>query len=182
MIYFSIPYSVKKNIGNYYNNQMSRLKSDADFCLFIDGDATFTTVFWGHQLYEIINKYKEVSVFTACTNRVGCRWQIANNVDVDSNDIAYHRRFGEFIKNIYNVDCEDVTLKRPYLSGVCFMLQKRIWKKIGGFKPDGMLGIDNYFHKAVKKCGEKVYLMKGVYVYHWYRGGGANIYNTSHLK
>ena len=181
MIYFQIPYSTEKDIGKYYNAAMRKLSNDKDYCLFIDGDACFTTTFWGHQIDNIIKKYNNVGLFTACTNRVYCKWQIADGVDVVTNDLAYHRRFGTFISDLYYDSCLDVTDKRPYLSGVLILVQKRLWKAIGGFKENGMLGIDNYLHKDAKSKGFKVMLMQGVYVYHWYRND-KSVNDTSHLK
>ena len=57
------------------------------------------------------------------------------------------------------------------LSGVLILVKKSVWKKVGGFKEGEMLSVDNDIHQKVKLAGEKVGLMKGIYVQHWYRGG-----------
>jgi GT2 family glycosyltransferase len=59
------------------------------------------------------------------------------------------------------------------------LIQKRLWKKIGGFLENGMLGVDNDLHTKVIKSNEKLYLMRGVYLYHWYRW--PNYKDKSHL-
>ena len=64
------------------------------------------------------------------------------------------------------------------LSGVMIMAQKKTIKDTP-FKEEGMLGVDNSFHKDLQAKGLKIGLMKGLYIYHWHRGG-AN--TTDHLE
>jgi hypothetical protein len=45
-----------------------------------------------------------------------------------------------------------------------------------GFE-SGFLGVDNAYHAAVAKAGFTVHVLRGLYVYHWYRGDG----DRSHL-
>ena len=54
------------------------------------------------------------------------------------------------------------------ISGVVMLIKKSVWRKAGGFK-SGFLGIDNDFHQRVVKLGDKVGVMRGIYVYHCYR-------------
>ena len=56
------------------------------------------------------------------------------------------------------------------MSGVVILLSKKTWALLGGFA-DGFLGVDNAIHQAARDRGFPVYLMEGVYVYHWYRAG-----------
>jgi len=178
MIYYSIPYDVNKNIGKYYNSFMSLLPSNNDWACFIDGDAIFTTSKFGTQLNDIINKYQNVGVFVAVTNRIGCSWQKAPEVNADINDMSYHREIGNVLyKTKYNL-CEDVTYKTNYLSGVMFLIKKSVWEKIGRFKDKGILGVDNDLHIKCQNNNILVYKMEGVYVYHWYRN---NINTINHL-
>lgn len=169
MIYYSIPYSLSKNIGKAYNHECDRLPDDNDWICFTDGDARFVTPYYGHQLHSIIQRYPDCKLFTAVTNRVGTEYQcIPNMWDVEEYD--KHVKKGHQLYELYNTECEDITHKEP-LSGVVILIQKSEWKRVGGFKENGMLGIDNAIHKNVKEQGGKVMLMKGVYVFHYYRGG-----------
>ena len=61
-----------------------------------------------------------------------------------------------------------------------FIVKKSAWDKIGGAKKTGMLAVDNDIHAKIKKNRLKFGLIKGLYVYHWYRGGDKN--NNKHLK
>ncbi len=54
------------------------------------------------------------------------------------------------------------------MSGVVILLSKQTWIQLGGFA-SGFLGVDNAIHQAARDHGHRVYLMEGVYVYHWYR-------------
>ena len=179
MIFYSIPWDSTKNIGKYYNQFMEILPSENDFACFIDGDAMMLNTYFGKQLETYIEKYPECGIFTCMANRIGCEWQRAGNWY--SNDIQEHRMIAETL-NKGNYEIEDVTDKpeRKVMGGVMILIKKATWQKIGKFKDQGMLGIDNDIHWKAQKTGEKLYLMKEVYVFHWYRGG--NQLDKQHLK
>jgi glycosyltransferase involved in cell wall biosynthesis len=180
MIYYSIPWDSSMNIGRYYNQFMSSLPDDGVAC-FIDGDATFTTVNFGKQLEAVLEANPQCGLFVGLTNRVGCTWQIADGVDIESNDLAYHREVGARLSQEHWATCVPVPNDpTKLLSGVLILLRKSLWSKVGGFPEQGMLGVDNELHRRVTKLGEPILLMKGVYVYHWYRGGNKD--EKSHLK
>ena len=172
MIYYHQPYNVDKNIGQYYNEAMEMLPNDHDFCCFTDGDSMFTTNTYGHAMLDYTLKYPECGVFVCMTNRIGCEWQKQPGVNRDDHDIRYHRRLGEKIQAEQYGKITDVS-NVPHgsvLGGVLMLVRKDVWRKIGGFKSHGILGVDNHLHWSCQEHGEKVYLMKGIYVYHWYRG------------
>jgi len=157
-----------KNIGKAYNACMELLPNDDDWACFLDHDAMFTTQDWNHQLYEIIDANPEYSCFTAMTNRIGNPDQRFAWVDTNNHDIVYHRGLGTEAQSQFRLDVKDIT-KRQTLSGVVILVQKSAWKKAGGFEEEGFLGVDNHFDIAIRKEGMKTGLMKGIYVYHWYR-------------
>jgi len=176
-IFHIIPWNSSKNIGKSYNESMSLIRNN-DWVCFLDGDAVHTTPFFGVRIEEVIKNNQQYSMFTCYTNRVGCPWQIAPNVDKTTNDQKYHREFGEqlWVKNTHKV--VDVTNNSP-LSGVLILIKKSAWGTVGGFKEDKMLTIDNDIHLKFKQNKLKVGLMQGIYVQHWYRGGDMN--NKKHL-
>ena len=177
----SIVWNTDKNIGVSYNKEMESLPSDDDFRCFIDGDACFTTDFWGKQLEDIVSKYKNCGCFVGVTNRIGCLWQRVEGVDWDNNDMAYHRKVGNIMFDTRYTDITDVSNvpKGEVQGGVLILLKKSVWKRVGGFKENGILGIDNDLHWKLQDHNEPVYMMNGVYVYHWYRGGYMT--NKKHL-
>lgn len=171
-IAYHIPYNVDKNIGAYYNWAMEMLPNDFDFCCFVDGDSMFTTLTYGHNILDYIEKYPECGVFVCMTNRIGCEWQRQPGVDRNDHDMRYHRKLGEKIQAENYSKIQDVSQipEGGPLGGVLMLVRKDVWKKIGGFKANGILGVDNHLHWSCKEHGEKVYLMKAQYRYHWYRG------------
>jgi GT2 family glycosyltransferase len=169
MIIYPSPYSTEKNIGKHYNQVMSILPNSSDWACFIDGDAMFTTIDFGHQIEAVIKNNPDCGLFTAMTNRVGTKYQCVKGM-WDENDMRKHRMKGEELKKQHNTKCIDITDLSP-ISGVVILLKKQIWEKVAGFEENNMLGIDNSIHYRVANRGLKVKLMLGVYVYHWYRGG-----------
>ncbi len=177
MIYYSTPYNSDKNIGKYYNQFMKLLPNDNDFVCFVDGDAMFTTHFFGTQIEDITKKYPDCGLFTAMTNRVGTKYQCVPNM-WDNNDMQDHWTIGKNLYNHYYDDTINIT-KSPPLSGFLILLRKKEWKHAGGFLEDKMLGIDNSIHYRVRDFGGQVKLMTGVYLMHYYRGG--DMANKEHL-
>ena len=175
MIYYSVPYNSDKNIGEYYNS-FAKLLSANDYMCFIDADTIFTTYDYGTLIENVVKRYPEVDAFTCCTNRVACKWQIAEGVNPVTDDIVYHRNFGKYRQEKYGTECVDVTNKddKKLFSGLFLLIKKSAWDKIGGAISEGMLKVDNDIHKKLKKAGLLFYQMKGLYLYHWYRGGDRN--------
>ena len=169
-IFYTIGWNSEKNIGSYYNDFMKLLPDNAWMCA-IDGDAMFTTVDFGKQLELIIENYPECGCFTAMTNRIGCLWQQQPGVLWDENNIDKHRKIGHSVQASNYLTIQDVSHvpTEEVLGGVLILLSKKIWREIGGFKKTGLLGVDNDLHWKCMEHHKKVYLMKGVYLYHWYR-------------
>ena len=177
-IFYNMPWSSEKNIGKAYNDFAALVPDDAWIC-FMDGDTMPSTPFYGQQIEDIIHDHPEVGAFTCVTNRIGCPWQLAP-VDWQSDDMRYHRNMGEELKAQFGTDIEDVTGKKHLMSGHFLCIKKSVWKAMGGAPESGMLGVDNDIHRAIRRTGHRLYLAKGLYLYHWYRGGDKSY--TMHLK
>lgn len=174
MIYYSQPYSTEKDIGDYYNKAMGLLKPN-DWMVFTDGDTIFTTPDYGSVIDSAINKYGD-GIYTCYTNRVGCNWQVYPAEWAD-DDYSKHRQVGNTLRLCYYDECEEHTTSQ-LMSGHCIIVSKKVWDKIGGCK-NGILGVDNDIHMKAQKHKIPVRLIKGLYVYHWYRGGKDD---KSHLE
>lgn len=176
MIITVIPYcpeEKEKDLGYAYNQAMERVNDD-DWICFLDHDAMFTTPDWYKQMEEIIRDYPDGGIYTVYTNRIGCPWMIAPNVDVHIHDQLYHRKKGKEISDQYWCQIEDKSdVKFDLMSGVVILTSKKTWKEVGGFK-GGFLGVDNDYHVRMRKHNKRVILMKGIYVYHWYRDSFVN--------
>lgn len=176
-IHFYLVYDRGGNIGKCYNNFMN-LIPDGDYACLMDNDAMLTTYGAGEQLYRIAEKYPRCGLFVALANRIGCPWQRSGNWD--SDNIIEHRAHGLKLQGMFYDKIRDVTHEKFPFSGFLMLISKRVWKKVGGFKEDGVLGVDNDMHLRTRKAGEKVYLMRGIFLYHFYRGG--KMHDKSHFK
>ena len=182
MIYTTMPYNLDKNIGVYYNDFMSMLPNDDDFACFVDSDAMFLTPFWGKQLSDIVEQNPDCGFFTAMTNRVASPWQVEESSNWDSDNIKLHRAVANVVELSEGSEVEDVTDKSEgnrWMSGFLMLIRKSTWKRVGKFAEVGMIRVDKDYHYRAYAIGERVLQMKGVYLYHWYRGG--NIGDYDHL-
>jgi GT2 family glycosyltransferase len=178
MIKYEQPYITSKNIGEYYNESMSRLPSSNDWICFTDGDSMFTTNEYGHHIERIVKKHGEkYSLLTCMTNRIGRKEQTVPNT-WESDDMAFHREVGRLLQEGFGDNVVDVTNGEP-IGGVMILLSKDSWEKTGGFKTDGILGVDNDMHYKIRDNGMRVGIMSGVYRMHYYRGGVMT--NKAHL-
>jgi len=177
VIYYFTPYSTDKNLGKYYNSCLE-LIPDGCWACFVDGDAMFTTPNFGHQIQEIVEANSEFDLFTCMTNRVGTKYQCVDGL-WEVEDMLTQRNFGKMFQLNKRLEVEDITNNAP-LSGVLMLVKKSAWSASQKFKENGLLGVDNSIHYAIRNINGRVGLMKGVYVQHYYRGG--NINDRSHLQ
>lgn len=163
MLLCMTPYQ-EGDLGAAYNDAMQRLH-EGDWACFIDHDAMWTTGTWHKQLLDAISLHKQMGAFTCVTNRSATLWQCAD-AQRSNHDVKYHREIGADLAARYWADVVDVTDESP-LSGHCIIISKAMWEHVPELH--GFLGMDNEIHYAVARAGKRVGLLKGVYVYHWYR-------------
>lgn len=167
-----------QNLGQAYN-QVFEMMDDNDWVCFLDHDAMFTTSTWHKQLVDIVIKHPDVGMFTTMTNRVNNKVQLYGGRRSDNHDVRVHRTIGQQLQN----QLYDQILELPRaqaISGVVMMMRKSTWQQ-AKFK-SGFLGVDNQMHYDVLALGLKVALMRGVYVYHWYRGDGSKSHLPANRK
>lgn len=176
-----IPYSNSTenitNLGAAYNAFMELVNED-DWVCFLDHDATFTTRDWHPHIVNTIKSNPEYGLFTCMANRIGNPDQKFPEVDPNTHDITYHRVVGSQSQSQFKYQVDEASKIAPRLiSGVILVLNKKTWKITGGFE-NGFLGVDNCMHESCLQNNIKVGIMRGTYVYHWYRGDG----NEAHIK
>lgn len=170
----SIAYDTERNLGRAYNQTMERL-SPEDWCCFLDHDAVFTTRGWYPQVLRAIAENPRGGLFTAVTNRIGRKTQIPAGAPT-GHDMREHFAFGAKLAEQHGASVRDVTRESP-ISGVVMILSRETWTAMGGFD-DGFFGVDNAAHRDVARIGKRVFLMPGLYVYHWYRADGVGHVNA----
>ena len=157
---------------------MEELSHDDDWVVFTDRDVWFPHPKYG-DIIDGYSKNQEYGLLTCFTNRIGNSYQCQNGKywKVESN--LEHVEIANKMFDDYGYEILDITNKRR-MSGMLIMLKKSTWKSSGGFKEDGLLGVDNTILMNVRSSGGKAGLMMGVYVWHYYRNG--NKKDKSHLQ
>jgi GT2 family glycosyltransferase len=125
----------------------------------------FTTSSWYRQLREAMVAEPRGS-FTAVANRMRARWQVAPELspqEKDSDDVAFHRRIGK--QRAANRGLLDVTDTGGW-GGLLMLVSKAAWQDAGGFA-DGLWCVDHMFHYALRAAGRRLYLIEGLYLYHF---------------
>ncbi len=167
MILTTIPFSSSKNLGRAYNEVMERLRDD-DWVVFLDHDAMFTTKNWHDQIVRAVQTRPDAGMLTGVANRTGNLAQRAvPAINQNDHNYARHRLHGELIRKKFGDAAVDITNRFP-IGGVVMVLSKRSWRRTGGFV-DGLLCVDHRMHLAMKRAGLRVYLLRGLYLYHWRR-------------
>lgn len=176
-IHFHVAYAFDKQLAKYYNSVMD-MYPDEDYVCFSDADSMYTSNDIGHKLKSIVEANPDYGLLTCVTNRVGCPYQLVQNMWWDER-INEHWRVGEFLWQEYGTDVYDITTLQP-LSGVLMLINVGAFKQTGGFSGKGMLGVDNSIHRTFAAHGKKVGLMRGIYLIHYYRSGHPE--NKGHLN
>jgi len=186
-----VPYSPEKDLAQAYNDCLEMLRSDEDWACLLDHDAMFLHPKWYSQLQGYIDKYPECECFTCLVSRTGGVRQRPKLSPTDADLIKRNpdhiktlQIMAEKIKDAEQGNIENFTTPAPHhLCGTLILVKKSLWKRIGGFShwytDNKILGVDSNWHQRLYEGGEKLYIMKGVFIYHWYRGG-AN--TTKHLQ
>ena len=170
MIVTMIPYCPRSegtNLGFAYNELMGRLR-DEDWACFIDHDACFTTPDWyaatgrnhgGPDRALRVDRHDQPRglALAACARRRSR--QPCDGLPSAGGKAVQARVTKRALRDVTH---------ESLMSGVVILLSKKTWSLLGGFA-DGFLGVDNAIHQAARDRGCRVYLMEGVYVYHWYR-------------
>jgi GT2 family glycosyltransferase len=146
---------------------MELVPDDAWACL-LDHDFAWTTREWKRQLIEAIQTVPEAGLITAVTNRIGAKWQRAEEVDRNLMDMVKHRQIGK--QRMQRRTLLDITDTKGF-GGVVMCLSKKAWAAAGGFA-DGLLCVDHSMHFRLRDAGYRIYMLESLYVWHWRRFGG----------
>lgn len=161
------------NLGQACNEIMAALPDGAWACL-MDHDMMFTTRQWYAQLHQAI-QYDSTGTFVPYVYRGGAPWQrittLLPDVTDEIHDIRYHRALGEKVAQMNAGKFLDVTDQPIQGSGTLILLSKEAWQETDGFRP-GSFKTDHWMFHALQEVGRRIYLMHGVYVYHWKRAAG----------
>jgi GT2 family glycosyltransferase len=159
-----IPYSLAANLADAYNDAVRA--APGEWILFTDADSMMLVPDYGHLIEETIARNPGAGLITAVTNRIGARSQLSEHGLMAEpsllrlREVALARRlkFGAVVKAI-----------QPPVSGVFMLFRRDVWKRVGGFKGRGLLGVDWRFSRDVHEAGLPILRMEGLFVAHFYR-------------
>ncbi len=175
-IYYFTPYAPDGNLGAAYNQYMQLLPEEDDWACFIDGDSMFLTPDWGNLIAETVALYPEAGMFTCYTNRVNNPEQLYRGRFSEVKDIIHHRNIAKVCRETGR---GKVTQLTRMISGVMIIIQKKTWRQFPF--SDGLLGVDNDISKRLLVAGHKIYLIRSIYLLHYYRMAEGRTYKD-HLK
>lgn len=164
-IYYGIPYALDKNLGAEYNRYMELLPDDDDWMVFRDGDTMFLTFTWGHAIAEVINKLPDAGIITCRTNRIRQKLQ---RFKEDSSDIIVHRLIAKDLDKKFRGQYRKIDKN---ISGFFMAIKKKTWLEVGKFheRAGKLIAVDSAFSKKIIQSGKIIYVMQGMYVFHYYR-------------
>ena len=174
-----IPWTSDRNLSGFYNREIMSLPSDDSWVLFTDRDTYFPHPFYGKHIEAIINRHGNTfDLLTCMTNRVGTDYQCVRGMWSAEHGLTHEDR-AKSLWLAQGVAIDDITDRSP-ISGMAILVKKKLLIDGGLIKDGLLLGADNEFHYIAQQSGKKVGLMKGVYLYHYYRNG--NPANKKHLQ
>lgn len=166
MIFYFTPYSTERNLGKAYNQHMALLPKDDDWGVLMDGDIMFMTFDWGHQIKKAIEDNPDAGIISCYTNRISKR-KIQLD-EIDSSDILVHRIHAKLLDNKFKGTYRKIS---GMISGFLMIIKKKTWKDAGKFPEweNHILDLDGAISNRVRKLKKSIILMRGMYVFHYYR-------------
>lgn len=169
-IWYSNPYSTEKNFGKALND-FCELVPDGDWICLQDGDMMYLTPDWGVQVEKAIELHGDKFGLIGCmTNRLARPIQRIGEMN-NNHDILMHYEIANELKENHYAEIDDITHKK-YIAGVFMLFPKEVWKKVKF--SENTPSFDDAFSQNIVKRGYKLGLMKGLYIYHFYRGWSDN--------
>lgn len=174
MIHTFVPFDLDRNLGGAYNSCME-LIGENDWAVFLDHDAMFTTREWFRQITEAV-AFQPDAMFVGMCNRIAAPWQQIG--PKDNHDIAVHRAFGK--ERLKERTLLNITFTKG-AGGVVQVVSKRGWRNAGGYLP-GMFCVDHMMQFGHRKAGREVWMIDGLYLYHWRRAHGDSLVEEPKVK
>jgi hypothetical protein len=168
-VFIRTPYSLEKNLGKAYNEEMAMIP-DGDAACFIDGDCMFLNSNYGTILHNYANEHQD-SILTCWINRIH---PLATGQLFPGIADWTVQQCLEQADKIKDLTC--TTLLTGSVSGTLMIVPKKIWDRykfceVNTYRPSepNLLGCDNHYTNLVRGNGVKVKRMNGLLIYHQYR-------------
>ncbi len=165
-----------------WDHYMALVSNPADWICMMDGDIAFFNADFGHHIQQYIDKYPDTGIFTCYASRSGTSWMMPDKNIYNSTDILEHKRKADHHIKKCRLDVVEINNR---VTGHLMVIKKDTWNLIRDRVNQScddlsILSVDSKISRAVLASGLKIRLMKGIYVFHYYRHlEGAS--NKAHL-
>lgn len=158
-----------KDYGTVLNRHCQLVPYDEDWIIIRDQDTFyFPDTNYRRIIREASIKYSDTGIFGAYTNRIGLKWQLHGELaNEDDNIMNIHKEAIE--RKEHGSECEEVN--KP-IAGFFMMFKKGTWKSVKfneGDMGNSDVLFDWDFSQRVLGMGLKTRLIKGLYLFHFYR-------------
>jgi hypothetical protein len=171
MIYFFTPYAFNRKLFDAWDHYMNLVSNPQDWICMMDGDVAFFRNDFGHHMERYTQKYPDISLLSCYASRSGTPWMMPPINQFENKNIIVHRQIAEDCALNHSLALE-VLNKR--VTGHLMLLKKATWTKfrdniqIASASRD-LYGIDTIICKEILLGSGSISLMKGIYVFHYYR-------------
>ena len=171
MIWFFTPYAFNKKLFESYDSYMQLIANEDDWGCIMDGDMAFLMSDFGHHIQEYIDKFPDTGLFICYASRVPYGHQMKPGLNCESDSIKYI--YDNTLK-MYTNDHLKVIEQKQRVCAPLLVIQKKIWTKYRDqiaehAKKANIQAVDSAISDVLMKNKEKVLLMAGMQVYHYYR-------------
>lgn len=171
MIYFFTPYSFKKKLFEAYDSYMQLIADPEDWGCLMDGDMAFLLSDFGHQIQDYIDKCPDTGMFTCYGSRCPYGHQIKDGINSDSDSIKY---IFENTANMHRRDHGKLSPINRNIAGHLMVIQKKTWTKYRDQIEKqsacaNIQAVDTAISTILLKNKEKIMMMDGMQVFHYYR-------------
>lgn len=183
MIWYFTPYAFNKKLVEAFDAYMSLIENPNDWICSMDGDVAFLRSDFGHHMQEYIDKYPDTGIFTSYVSRSRTPWMMPPNHIFNDTNIINHKRKTDWHFNNQHIDVAEINTR---VIGCLMLMKKSTWllvrdEVLEKCADKKILSVDTIISQTVLGKGLKLRLMKGIYIYHYYRHlEGAN--NKKHLQ
>jgi hypothetical protein len=171
MIWFFIPYAFDRKLFEAWDRNMNLVTNPEDWICMMDGDVAFFRNDFGHHMQRYIEKYPDIALFSCYASRSGTPYMMPENNLFPEKNIVIHAMRAERCARKHAIEIEYLDKR---VTGHLMCMQKATWlksresikEKCSGRE---LYGIDTIVSIQILADGGKIGLMKGLYVFHYYR-------------
>lgn len=171
MIYFFTPYSFEKKLFKAYDEYMMMIPGAEDWGCLMDGDMAFLMSDFGHQIQEYVDKYPDTAMFSCYANRNPYGHQMRPELNPESDSIRYIFQNAVELREKHKVN---ITPCQRRIAGFLMVIKKATWLK---YREEiekhavsaNIQAVDTAISDVLIKHNEKINLMDGMQVFHYFR-------------